>query len=30
MGDGQEVGWGLEQPGLVESVLAHGRGDGIR
>jgi len=25
-----QVGWGFEQPGLVESVPAHGRGVGTR
>ena len=25
-----QVGWGFEQPGLVEGVLAHGRGIGTR
>ena len=25
-----QVGWGFEQPGLVESVPAHGRGVGPR
>ena len=23
-----QVGWGSDQPGLVEGVLAHGRGGG--
>jgi len=27
---GREVGRGLEQPGLVQGVPAHGRGDGTR
>jgi len=25
-----QVGWGFEHPGLVEGVLAHGRGVGSR
>jgi len=25
-----QVGWGLEQPGLVKGVAAHGRGVGTR
>ena len=25
-----QIGWGFEQPGLVEGVPAHGRGDGTR
>ena len=25
-----QVGWGFEQPGLVEGVPAHGRGGGTR
>jgi len=25
-----QVGWGIEQPGLVEGVPAHGRGVGTR
>jgi len=25
-----QVGWGFEQPGLVEGVPAHGRGVGTR
>jgi len=25
-----QVGWGFEQPGLVEDVPAHGRGGGTR
>jgi len=25
-----QVGWGFEKPGIVEDVLAHGRGVGTR
>jgi len=25
-----QVGWGFDQPGLVEGMLAHGRGIGTR